>query len=647
MYGIMAMLSKNTLNKGGILMRNEIVLFENQNVKLEVSVQDETVWLTLEQMAKLFDRDRTVITRHINNIFKEGELDKKEVSAKFAHTTRHGALSDQTQTRDLDYYNLDIIISVGYRVKSKNGILFRKWANQVLKEYLIKGYAINKKRLDYLEKTVKLIDIAGRIENNDTKEVLNVINKYTKALELLDDYDHKSITRPNGFTTKKILTYEECKNIIETLRFNEQSDLFALERNQGLKTILGAIYQTFDNKDVYPTFEEKAANFLYLIIKNHTFIDGNKRIGATLFIYFLQYHGRLYQNDKQIIDNNTLVAITLLIAQSNPNEKNVMIDLIMNFLELPKPKIKSIYKENPSSVLNWSFLYYLNFKVNNKYGDIMKKIFIIILILITSGCSYDFQMEDNITEIKYEQISINEKSFEKIKQLINDSEFNQKTPNENFNKKLTVKTKSNMYNFKLSENYIEYNGYFAKSDLKNYIEKEIKKYNDFNFNIYHTNNYQISESDKKILIDNTNNYIIIDTKEKLNDFKINLEEFNGHDYDDVDLLYNTNQTSENKIVIRKNLEKSIIRISFKNSYNYPMSIIVKKENNQIIFDKKSIWDKIIYFYFVIDTAISDNSETLPHLSTALYLRTKLPLSSYVFILEVSSVTNPSDFILYQ
>jgi len=218
----------------------------------------------------------------------------------------------------------------------------------------------------------------------------------------------------------------------------------------------------------------------------------------------------------------------------------------------------------------------------------MKKLFIIILILITTGCTYEFKIDGNITEIKYNNTNINEDSFEKIKQIINNSEFNKKKPNENFNKKLTIKTKSDMYSFKLSENYIEYDEHYAKNDLINYLEEEIKKYDNFNFNIYHTNDYQVTEKDKKILIDNTNTYIIIDTKEKLNDFKINLEEFNGHDYDDVDLLYNTKQTSENKIVIRKNLEKSIIRISFKNSYNYPMSIIVKEENNQIIFDKKSI-----------------------------------------------------------
>lgn len=317
-------------------MKNEIVLFKNQNVKLEVNMKDETVWLSLDQMAKLFGRDRTVITRHINNIFNDKELEKKEVCAKFAHTTQHGALTNKFQTRKLDYYNLDMIISVGYRVKSQNGIIFRKWATKILKDYMIKGYAVNQKRLEYLEKTVKLIDIAGRIDTelkgNEAQEIIKVINNYSNALDLLDDYDHKRITKPNGTKDNKQINYEDCLNIIAKLKFSNNSKLFALERNQGLKEIIGTIYQSFDGKDLYPTTEEKAANFLYLIIKNHAFIDGNKRIAATLFIYFLEFYNILYIENKQIIDNNTLVAITLLIAESNPKEKNILTDLVMNFL---------------------------------------------------------------------------------------------------------------------------------------------------------------------------------------------------------------------------------------------------------------------------------------------------------------------------
>ena len=317
-------------------MKNEIVLFKNQNVKLEVNMKDETVWLSLDQMAKLFGRDRTVITRHINNIFNDKELEKKEVCAKFAHTTQHGALTNKFQTRKLEYYNLDMIISVGYRVKSQNGIIFRKWATKILKDYMIKGYAVNQKRLEYLEKTVKLIDIAGRIDTelkgNEAQEIIKVINNYSNALDLLDDYDHKRITKPNGTKDNKQINYEDCLNIITKLRFSNDSDLFALERNQGLKEIIGTIYQSFDGKDLYPTTEEKAANFLYLIIKNHVFIDGNKRIAATLFIYFLEFYNILYNENGQVIDNNTLVAITLLIAESNPKEKNILTDLVMNFL---------------------------------------------------------------------------------------------------------------------------------------------------------------------------------------------------------------------------------------------------------------------------------------------------------------------------
>ena len=317
-------------------MKNEIVLFKNQNVKLEVNMKDETVWLSLDQMAKLFGRDRTVITRHINNIFNDKELEKKEVCAKFAHTTQHGALTNKFQTRKLEYYNLDMIISVGYRVKSQNGIIFRKWATKILKEYMIKGYSVNQKRLEYLEKTVKLIDIAGRIDTklkgNEAQEIIKVINNYSNALDLLDDYDHKRIIKPNGTKDNKKITYEDCLNIITKLRFSNDSDLFAVERNQGLKEIIGTIYQSFDGKDLYPTTEEKAANFLYLIIKNHAFIDGNKRIAATLFIYFLEFYNILYNENGQVIDNNTLVAITLLIAESNPKEKNILTDLVMNFL---------------------------------------------------------------------------------------------------------------------------------------------------------------------------------------------------------------------------------------------------------------------------------------------------------------------------
>lgn len=292
-------------------------------------MKNETVWLSLDQMSQLFGRDKSVISRHIKNILEE-ELNDDSVIANFATTANDG------KTYKVDYYNLDVIISVGYRVKSKNGIAFRRWANKVLKDYMIKGYAVNQKRLEYLEKTVKLIDIASRIDEelkgNEAQEIIKVINNYSTALDLLDDYDYKRVTKPKGVKNNKVITYEDCKLIINTLKFSNNSNLFALERNDGLKAILGAIYQSFDGKDLYPTIEEKSASLLYMIVKNHVFIDGNKRIAATLFIYFLSFYHILYKNSKQIIDNNTIVALTLMIAESNPKEKEMIIDLIMNFL---------------------------------------------------------------------------------------------------------------------------------------------------------------------------------------------------------------------------------------------------------------------------------------------------------------------------
>ena len=289
-------------------MKNEILLFENQDVKLEVNMKDDNVWLTQGQMAKLFGKNRT-------DIINTGE-DGKQYNVMF--------------------YNLDMIISVGYRVKSQNGVIFRKWATSILKDYMIKGYAVNQKRLEYLEKTIKLIDIAGRIDTelkgSEAQEIIKVINNYSNALNLLDDYDHKRISKPSGTINNNKIVYEDCMDIVSKLKFNSDSDLFALERDKGLKAIIGNIYQSFDGKDLYPTTEEKAANFLYLITKNHTFIDGNKRIAATLFIYFLEFYNILYKENEQVIDNNTLVAITLLIAQSNPKEKEILIDLVMNFL---------------------------------------------------------------------------------------------------------------------------------------------------------------------------------------------------------------------------------------------------------------------------------------------------------------------------
>ena len=306
---------------------NEIILFENQGVKLEVNLKEDTVWLTQAQMGILFDVKQSTLSEHINNIFKEGELEEK---------TSIGISDKSSGGRKSKIYNLDVIISVGYRVKSKNGVIFRQWANKVLKHYMLKGYAVNQRRLEYLEKTVKLIDIANRIderlEGSDAKEILKVIGEYSKALDLLDDYDHKTLKKIEGNVDERKIKYEDCINIINKLRFNEESTLFAVERDKGLESIIGNIYQSFDGQDIYKSIEEKGANFLYLIVKNHVFTDGNKRIAATLFIYFLNFYGILYKNERQVIDNNTLAALTLLIAESNPKEKDVIIDLVMNFL---------------------------------------------------------------------------------------------------------------------------------------------------------------------------------------------------------------------------------------------------------------------------------------------------------------------------
>ena len=260
-------------------------------------------------MAELFARDIGVISRHIKNAFEE-EIDEKSNLQK---------VQIANSDKPVNYYSLDVIISVGYRVKSKNGVIFRKQATGVLKEYLINGYAVNKKRLKYLEKTVKLIDIASRIDTelkgSESREIIKVISEYSNALNLLDDYDYKRINKPKGITNDKIITYEECIDVINKLKFNNESSLFALERNKGLKEIIGTIYNTFDGKDLYSTIEEKASNFLYLIIKNHVFIDGNKRIAATLFIYFLNYYNILYVeyfNLVQIMEDQILEILLVL-----------------------------------------------------------------------------------------------------------------------------------------------------------------------------------------------------------------------------------------------------------------------------------------------------------------------------------------------
>ena len=310
-------------------MNNDIVIFKNGELELEVSVSEdkETVWLSLDQMAELFKRDRSVIGKHVRNIFKEGELQKESVWAKFAYTAADG------KVYDVDYYNLDVIISVGYRVKSKQGTQFRIWATSILKDYMLKGYAVNQKRLKALDRTVKIQSriIASTLEL-DEKEVLNVVETYADALTMLDDYDHGCLEKPNGKDTIYRLSYEECRNLIDSMRF--ESDVFGIEKESGkLEGILAAVYQNVFGTEVYPSIEEKAANLLYFLIKDHPFADGCKRIGASIFLEFLNKNNHLIIDHRQIISNSALVAITLMIAESRPEEKETMVKLVMNFLK--------------------------------------------------------------------------------------------------------------------------------------------------------------------------------------------------------------------------------------------------------------------------------------------------------------------------
>ena len=276
----------------------------------------------------LFDRDVKTIGKHINNALKE-ELDSSVV-AKFATTASDG------KTYKVDYYNLDMIISVGYRVKSPRGIAFRKWAVSILKEYIVQGYAVNAKRLNVLNKVVEIqSNIIADVLELDSKEVFDVIKKYTQALELLDDYDHQIVQKPKISNEKAYeLTFNECKKLIESMSFSKSSTIFGKEKTKGaLEGIIGSVYQTAFGEDVYMSVQEKAANLLYFIVKDHPFIDGCKRIAASIFLYFLNKNNLLFKNDKKIISDSTLVAITLLLAESKPEEKEIMINVIMNFLE--------------------------------------------------------------------------------------------------------------------------------------------------------------------------------------------------------------------------------------------------------------------------------------------------------------------------
>ena len=328
------------MNNSNISMNNSIEIYRSQDgsVQLNVKLENETVWLTQSQMAELFGRDRTVITRHINNCYKEGELDKNITCAKFAHMGK-----DQDQTYETTLYNLDVIISVGYRVKSIQGTRFRQWANSVLKQYLIKGYVINQQlKLDRYNELKDVVRLMGRaigmqekVTADEYSGLFNVISDYVYALDTLDHYDYQSLSIQQ--TTKDEpfrATYENAMEAINALKDKfGGSQWFANEKDDSFKSSIGQIYQTFGGEELYPSVEEKAAMLLYLVVKNHSFSDGNKRIAAMLFLWFLNNNHVLYAEDghKRIADN-TLVALTLMIAESRTEEKDVMVKVVVNLI---------------------------------------------------------------------------------------------------------------------------------------------------------------------------------------------------------------------------------------------------------------------------------------------------------------------------
>lgn len=307
-----------------VMKKNEIVIFETEDkkVSLPVAVENETVWLNQNQMIELFGRDQSVISRHIKKVFEEGEVDEKS-NMHFLHI----ANSD----KPVAYYSLDVIISVGYRVKSQRGVEFRKWANSVLKQYIMQGYAVNSNRIKQLGEVIRIMK---RTENAlDSQQVLSVIEKYNTALNLLDSYDHQDMQRPKGNEATYVLTYEECKTVIDSMRFGNESDLFGREKDDSFKGSIGNIYQSFAEQEIYESLEEKAANLLYFVVKNHSFLDGNKRIAATMFLYFLDKNQALFVDGRKTIEDSTLVALTIMLAESKSDEKEMMISVVMNCMK--------------------------------------------------------------------------------------------------------------------------------------------------------------------------------------------------------------------------------------------------------------------------------------------------------------------------
>jgi prophage maintenance system killer protein len=305
---------------------SDILLFETKDssIVLPVRMTGDTVWLNRSQMAELFERDVKTIGKHINNALRE-EVDSSTV-AKFATVQEEG---NRSVTREIEYYNLDMIISVGYRVKSNRGVEFRRWANHVLRQYILQGYAVNERRINQLGEVVRLMKRTQ--DSLGSRQVLSVIERYSAALNLLDAYDHQSLQRPTGTNTVYVLSYEECRSVIDRMRFGDESELFGKEKDYSFKGSIGNIYQSFGGQEIYPTLEEKAANLLYFVTKNHSFFDGNKRIAATIFLYFLDCNGILYdEQGNKLLDDHTLVALTIMIAESRPEEKEMMISVIMN-----------------------------------------------------------------------------------------------------------------------------------------------------------------------------------------------------------------------------------------------------------------------------------------------------------------------------
>ena len=325
-------------------VNDKIIIYQTDDgqTAIDVRLENETVWLTANQIALLFDRDDKTIRKHINNAIKE-ELSDTVVVAKIATTTPHGAIDGKSQTHLVSYYNLDVIISVGYRVKSKRGVDFRRWANRVLKDYLVKGYAVNERiHKEQIGELRQLVGMLGRtiqnqplLSNDETNALFNVVTDYTYALDTLDSYDYQRLTVSNTTSEAPFhATYENAMQAILSLkeRFGE-SALFGNEKDDSFKSSIGQIYQTFDGVELYPSTEEKAAMLLYLVTKNHSFSDGNKRIAATLFLWFLNNNRILYREDgsKRIADNS-LVALTLMIAESRPEEKDVMVKVVVNLI---------------------------------------------------------------------------------------------------------------------------------------------------------------------------------------------------------------------------------------------------------------------------------------------------------------------------